>query len=276
MAPVKFDDISKTSNEVLSDDFQTSGFQLKAKQKTSLDGAVVTTAVDLFPPKDSCMTPAKLTWKLPKPLGFSAFCIDKLEMDKGGKYKLESSSDKVYPGLKVECKSDLVDVSKIVAGCTYTGLKDTQIKLETKAMKPQDFTCEVTRTVGIATCGIKCGMASLTSPDLGVRVASGPFFGSLYAKEKFGTYVAHCYYKASNELKCAATVECGGKKSGNFSVGGSYEIKKGTTLKAKVLQDQSLHCSVKHALSKGFTVIAGGKYDVKKGDYTYGLQLSIE
>jgi len=134
----------------------------------------------------------------------------------------------------------------------------------------------VTRTVGIATCGIKCGMASLTSPDIGVRFEKGALFGSLYAKEKFGAYTAHCFYKVTNELKCAATVDMGGKKSGNFSVGASYEIKKGTTLKAKVLQDQSVHCSLKHAISKGFTCIAGGKYDIKKGSYTYGLQLSIE
>jgi len=272
MGPVKFDDISKTSNEVLSDDYQTNGFQFKAKQKTSLHGAVITSAVDLFPPKDSCATPAKLTWKLPKPLGFSYFAIDKLEMDKAGKYKLEVASDKVYPGLKVECKSDLADINKASAGCTYTGLKDTQIKFEAKT---QDFICEVTRTVGIATCGIKCGMASL-SPDVGARFLSGPFFGSIYAKEKFSSFTAHCYYKVSNELKCAATVDLGGKKSGNFSVGVGYEVMKGTSLKAKVQQDQSLHCSVKHAVAKGFTMIAGAKYDVQKGDYTYGLQLSIE
>jgi len=276
MAPVKFDDISKTSNEVLSDDYQTSGFQLKTKQKTSFDGAVITSAVDLCPAKDSCATPAKLTWKLPKPLGFSYFAIDKLEMDKAGKYKLEASTDKVYSGLKVECKSDLADLSKIVAGCTYTGLKDTQIKLETKATNPQDFTCEVTRTVGIATCGIKCGMASITAPDVGARFLSGPFFGSIYAKEKFSAYTAHCYYKVSKDLKCAATFDYGGKKSGNFSVGIGYDVMKGTSIKAKVQQDQSLHCSVKHAVAKGFSMIAGGKYDTKKGDYTYGLQLSIE
>merc|ERR1712039_571506 len=122
-----------------------SGFQFKAKQKTSLQGALVTSQVDLFPPKDTCMTPAKLTWKLPKPFGLSYFVVDKLEMDKGGKYKLEMSSDKAYPGLKLECKSDLVDTSKLVACCTYTGLKDTQFKLETKVTNPQDFTFEFTR-----------------------------------------------------------------------------------------------------------------------------------
>jgi len=36
MAPVKFDDISKTAAEVLNDDFKTSGYEFKAKQKNKL------------------------------------------------------------------------------------------------------------------------------------------------------------------------------------------------------------------------------------------------
>ena len=38
----------------------------------------------------------------------------------------------------------------------------------------------------------------------------------------------------------------------------------------------SLSAQVKHEVSKGFTLIGGGKYDTKKGDYTYGLQVSVE
>ena len=54
---MKFDDLEKTSKEVLSDDYQTSGFQFKAKQKTSWQGSVVTTAVDLVPDsKDGVVT----------------------------------------------------------------------------------------------------------------------------------------------------------------------------------------------------------------------------
>merc|ERR1712039_440448 len=186
------------------------------------------------------------------------------------------STDKVYPGLKIECKSDLVDVSKLAACCTYTGLKDTQLKLELSPMNPKDFTFEATRVVGPATCGAKCKMDTLTCPDLGFRFLKGPYFASLLCKEKFGTYTAHCFYKVSNDIKCAATVDYGGKKSGNFSLGGSYQAMAGTVLKAKVAQDQTIHCSLKHTLSKGMTCTAGAKYDVKKGDYTYGFQLSIE
>uniref|UniRef100_A0A7S2MLJ8 Uncharacterized protein n=1 Tax=Alexandrium andersonii TaxID=327968 RepID=A0A7S2MLJ8_9DINO len=273
MAPVKFDDISKTANEVISDDFQTSGYQFKAKQKTNFDGAVLTSTVDLAP-KDACMTPAKLTFKLPSPLGIGFVCIDKLEMDKAGKYKLEASSDKAYPGLKLECKSDLVDTSKVSAGFTYTGMADTLVKFETKPAKPQDFTVEVTRAAGIATFGCKAGMANISCPDLGVRLLSGNFFCSLYAKEKISAFTAHCFYKATPELKVAASCDCGKKKA--FTLGLAYDVMKGTKLKVKVQQDQSVSCSVKHDVAKGFTILAGARYDTKKQDYTTGLQLSIE
>mmetsp|Transcript_174 Transcript_174/g.398 ORF Transcript_174/g.398 Transcript_174/m.398 type:complete len:277 (-) Transcript_174:85-915(-) len=276
MAPVKFDDIHKVANEVLSDDYQTSGFQFKSKQKTNWDGAVVSSQVDLFPAKESVQTPAKLSWKLPTPLGLSGFAVDKLEMDKAGKFKLEASSDKVYPALKVECKSDLADLSKVTAGCTYTGIKDTFVKLETKPMKPQDTVCEVTRAVGIATCGVKFDKDNISKPDLGLRLQQGPFFCSLLAKGKLSTVTAHGFYKASSELKCAATCDLLGKKQGAFTCGLAYDVMKGTKLKAKLNNDMAVSFSVKHELRKGFTVLCGGMVDTKKGSHTYGVQLSIE
>eukprot|EP00933_Yihiella_yeosuensis_P035379 TRINITY_DN288_c0_g2_i1.p1 TRINITY_DN288_c0_g2~~TRINITY_DN288_c0_g2_i1.p1 ORF type:complete len:276 (+),score=86.03 TRINITY_DN288_c0_g2_i1:76-903(+) len=275
MAPVKFDDIPKTSNEVLNDDYFPAGYQLKAKQKTSFNGAVFSSQVDLFPKGgDKIVTPSKLTWKFPTPLGCTAFCIDKLEVDKSGGLKLEASSDKAYPKLKLECKSDLADINKIVGGLTYTGLADTQLKLETKPTNPQDFTCEVTRAQGPATLGLK--YAASTGPDVGVRFTQGPFFASVLAKGAGSSFVANGFYKASDNLKCACTYTALGKQNGNFAVGVAYDVKKGTTIKAKVQQDQSVTVNVKHALAKGFTVVGGGKYDTAKGSFGYGVQLSVE
>lgn len=276
MAPVKFDDLSKTANEVLADDYQTSGFQFKAKQKTSWDGAVLTSTVDLFPPKDSTATPAKLSWKLPKPLGCTAVSVDKLELDKAGKLKLEASSTNSFGGVKLEAKSDL-SVSGTVAGFTYTGLPETQVKLETKLVNPQDFALEVTRTVcPPATVGIKFGNKNLIRPDVGVRVTKGAFFASLLAKEQLSAFTAHGYHKACCGVRTAASYQYGGKGNGQFSLGLAWDVVKGTQVKAKVQQDNSVSLSVKHELSKGFTVLAGGKYDAKGGNHTYGFQLSIE
>jgi hypothetical protein len=277
MAPAKFDDFPKVAADMLNDDYQTSGYKLKAKQKTNFDGAVITTDVELFPDKADTMTPAKLTWKLPSPFGLGVVVVDKLEVDKAGKMKLEMSSDKAYPGLKVDAKSDLVDVSKISAGATFTGVKDTQIKFETIAMNPADFSCEATRSQGPGlTFGLKCTAATLTAPDLGVRYQQGPLFCSLLAKETFSVYTAHLHYKASEDLKLAATYEHGGKKNGAFTAGLLYQAAKGTAVKSKFQHDGSIHLGVKREMSKGFNVLCGCKIDTKASQHTYGLQLSIE
>mmetsp|Transcript_28916 Transcript_28916/g.86020 ORF Transcript_28916/g.86020 Transcript_28916/m.86020 type:complete len:196 (-) Transcript_28916:242-829(-) len=195
-------------------------------------------------------------------------------MDKAGKFKLETSTDKAYPGLKLECKSDLASTSKVSAGFAYTGMADTLVKCETKVTKPEDFSLEVTRAAGIATFGVKAGMQNISCPDLGVRLLSGPYFCSLYAKERMSAFTAHLFYRATPELKIACSGDYG-KKTG-FTFGLAYDVVKGTKLKVKVQQDESISCSVKHDVAKGFTVLAGGRYDPKKQAYSTGLQLSIE
>lgn len=275
MAPVKFDEIPKTASEVLGDDYQEKGFSLKTKQKTSFDGAIFSGAFDIGPTKEGIYTPAKLTWKFPKPFGKDFVCIDKLEMDKAGKMKLEVSTDKIAKGLKVVAGSDLVDKTKITASCTYAGIKDTHFKLDTKAMKPQDFVFEVTQAQGPATFGVKCTAATLMKPDVGFRLTHGDFFCSLLAKEKFSVFTAHTCYTPSPPLKLAGTYTYGGKANGAFTFGLAYAVMKGLKVKAKASQDKAVSASVKYDVSKGFTLLGGGKYDAK-GAYTYGLQLSIE
>jgi len=273
--PVKFDDIPKVASSLLNDDYQTSGHVFKAKQKTSYEGAVLSTQVDFFGDKGGVATPAKLTWKLPSPFGLKGVSVDKLEMDKGGKFKLEASADKLYDGLKVECKSDLANVDKIAVGCTYTGIKNAQIKLDcAKVGSPGDLASEVTYAQGDVTCGMKFTSAVLSGglPDFGVRFQQGPAFCSLLAKEKFGVFSAHAHYKVNQDVQCAATYQHGGKGSGNFTVGASYQ----GLYKVKFAQDQTLSCSAKYTLSKGFTLLGGVSYNVPKGSPSYGLQVSIE
>jgi len=270
--PVKFDDVPKVATELLKDDYHTSGFVLKTKQKTSYGGTVLSSQVDLF--AGECATPAKLTLKWPTPFGMKQAFIDKLELDKAGKFKLEGTSSEVHPGLKLEVKSDLKDINKITTGFTYTGLKNAQVKFECKALDPQDFTGEATYTKDIATFGVKLNSSILSgaAPDFGVRLLSGPFFGALLATEKFKTYNASAFYKVNADVKCAATYQHGGKASGAFTVGLGY---KGIG-KVKVDQNQTVSCSVKHSPSKGFTLLTGASYNAKKGATNYGLQLSIE
>lgn len=273
--PAKFDDIIKVSKEVLDDDYKTAGYQFKAKQKTSFDGAVISTDVDLWG-KDSVVTPAKLTWKLPKPFGYNFVSVDKLELDKSGNLKLEAISDKVYPGLKVKCTSDLKDTAKITAGATYTGLKDTQVIVDAKVVDPGALTCEITHTQGMATVGLKVSGGNFQAPDVALGLTSGPLFMGVMAKEKFGAFTVAAHYKASPELRCAANYNYGGKANGNCALGATYTGLKDLTLKAKIQQDTSLSFSLKNTSIKGFAPMCGVKWDAKTSKMSFGLQLSIE
>jgi len=268
---IKFDDLSKVATSVHKDDYHTSGLQLKTKLGTSFQNIALNTQVDLFSGKDA--TPSKLTWKWPKPLGFKKVFIDKLEVDKAGKLKLEASSSDVYPGLMLELKSDLADVNKVVTGFTYTDYKDTQVKFECKATNPKDFTCETTYAKDKATVGVKFNSSILKggAPDVGVRFLSGPFFCSLYATAAFKAYNASVFYKPGDALKCAATYQHGGKDNGNYTLGVAY---KGNA-KVKIDQSQTFSCSYKHAVSKGFTFLGSLSYNIQKSDTKMGLQMSI-
>merc|ERR1712194_840694 len=236
--------------------YQTSGYVFKAKQATSFNGAVLSTQVDLL--NAGCATPAKLTWKYPKPFKLEGVTIDKLEMDKAGKFKLEASHNNVYPGLKVECKSDLEDINKVQVLTTYTGLKDAQIKVDCPVTKPQNFNAEATLSKGKVTCGLKTSSAILAGalPDVGLRFQDGALFCSVLAKEQLKTVSAHAFYKVNPDVNCAATYR------------GLYKV--------KFAQDQSVSCSYKHSFAKGFTVLSGLSYNVAKGSHSYGVQLSVE
>mmetsp|Transcript_38195 Transcript_38195/g.89626 ORF Transcript_38195/g.89626 Transcript_38195/m.89626 type:complete len:276 (-) Transcript_38195:79-906(-) len=275
MPPVKFDDIPKTAAEVLNDDYTVSGYAFKAKQKTSFDGAVITTSVDLFG-KDA-PTPAKLSWKFPKPLGVAGLCIDKLEMDKGGKFKLEASADKALhkiPDLKIEAKSDLVDPSKIVTGLTFTGVKNAQLKVETKPASAKDVVAELTYSVcSPFTVGVKYNAGAC---DIGCRMMQGPLFGSILATGNMKIFTGHLFYKVNDKMKFACSGIYGGKADGTVTLGAAYDIAAATKAKAKVSRDGVVCCSLKHDIAKGVTALLGGKYNTVKGDYSYGVSLSIE
>eukprot|EP00927_Polykrikos_kofoidii_P076693 TRINITY_DN7373_c0_g1_i6.p1 TRINITY_DN7373_c0_g1~~TRINITY_DN7373_c0_g1_i6.p1 ORF type:complete len:291 (-),score=46.49 TRINITY_DN7373_c0_g1_i6:21-857(-) len=277
MAPVKFDDIPEPASSVLGDDFHVSGYQFKSKQRTTYQKIEVTAVVDiLHSSAQKTKTPAKLTWKIPCPLGISFFNVDKLEMDKAGNVKIEASSDKLCAGLKIKVKSDIVHPSGATVGCTYTGIENTRVQLGAKAVNPQDFSVELTRKVGdAATVGIKCRSSSLTKPDVGMRfVPRRGFVASLLAKEKFSAFTAHVHYRVNSDVQIAGKYQMGGKGSGSFSAGATYVPVAGTTLKAKIQHDKTVNISAKYVLAKGFTLLSGAKLDTQ-GKHTCGFQLSV-
>merc|ERR1712238_342522 len=193
---------------------------------------------------DKCSTPSKLTLAMPKPFGFSWFAVNKLEMDKGGKFKLEATKNLAAQGVKVEVKSDLADINKVIVSKTYTGIKDLQLKHECKLTNPKDFTSEATYARGNATCGIKFNNSVLKGglPDFGARFLCGPYFCSLLATKGISTFDFAASYKATPDVTVAVSGQAGAKGIGNASVGAVYK----GMYKAKASLDGSACVSAKH------------------------------
>jgi len=282
--PGKFDDISKTASSVLGDDFQTSGYQFSAKQKTALDGAVSTTTVDLWG-KDTIKAIGKMSWKFPKVLGKPGFSIDKLELDKAGKCKVECSMNKdlhTIDKLSITTATEHDKVGATKLGLTYTGVQDMQFKVEAKPMdfKVDDITGETLAKFGPAVVGLK--FQGLKVPAFGASFTHGDIFTSILAKEQFSEFTTHGFYNVSDNLKMGCSYQLGGKKNGTFCLGIDTSAVKGVTLKAKIEANASdpsaatLSASTKKEIVKGMTVIAGGSYALNGKSQSVGMKLSIE
>jgi len=272
--PAKFDDIAKTASSVLGDDFQCKDFQLKTKQKTNFQGATSEIVVDLFKPSN----PTKLSFKLPKPLAmFDGFAIDKLDLDKDGKINVETSASKALhtiDGLKIEVKTDLTKEVKYAS--TFTGVADTVLKFETKHSAPTDFTAEVLHCHGPAILGVKFqGMTNLC-PNTGASFQFGDMFAAIVAKNTFSEFTGHAFYKATDDIKVAASYQQGGKTNGAWAVGGAYAIRKDLSAKAKVESNNTVSVAVKTDLAKGLSLLAGVNSGFDGSGMKYGAKLNIE
>lgn len=276
--PCKFGDLSKKAADVLNEDHQTKGYAVSNKQKTGWDGAVVTSAVDLFSGKGDVTSAGKVTFKFPKPLGLSGVSIDKFEIDKKGAMKVEATLGAdvhKVKDLKLELKTDLKELESVSKGFTFTGVKDTQFKGEFKPLNPKKFSAEVTRTVAeVATVGVKFGGSG--APDVGVNVTKGPVFAAVTAAEGFKTFNISGSYTVNDKITAAATFQQGGKTSGAWTAGGAFALQKGTSIKSKIDNQQVASVSLKHEISKGVSILAGVSYDVKKGSSSHGFKISVE
>jgi len=219
MAPPKFDDLCKPAKDVLTDDYQEAGYAFKAKAKTNFEGlgnfmgdadgksgGTLTTAIDFDASNTSGgATPAKLTWKLPKPLGFAGIAFDKLEMDKKGGIKLEASIDKSLhkiPDVKIECKSGLDSLASLVVGANYTGVAEALIKAESNAAGK--YNAELAYAIG-GGASLSLKSTPESAADVGARYVNGPLTCSATSGAKFSAFTFHGFYKVSDDLKVAAT-----------------------------------------------------------------------
>jgi len=276
--PAKFDDVAKSASSVLGDDFQCSGFQLKAKQATNFGGATSDITVD-YDGKADTKTPAKMSFKFPKPVPMlEGLAIDKFELDKKGVMKVESSLSKALhgvDGLKIEVKTDFG--AKTTYGSVFTGYKDAMVKFETSHSAPTDFTVECLHARGSAVVGAQLKGTKNLCPSVAASYQHGDIFASVVAKEKFSEFTAHALYSLNaNNAKLVATYQHGGKTSGSWTVGGSAGgLPMDMSAKAKF--DGSLvSMTVKKDLAKGTKLFCGLGYNLGDGNMTTGAKLSIE
>lgn len=280
--PAKFDDLTKPGTKVLNDDYQAKGFQFTSKNKTGWDGATVTTSADIF--DKGGITGAKITWKLPSPLGLKGISIDKLEMDKGGATKAEAVLDKsfhkIHPDLKLEFKTAFADLNGLSSGMTFTGIKDTLVKAEFKPMavgKVKDsLVVEMTRDFsGGTSAGLRLKGCSPPKPELAVCGAGGPCFMAFTASDMFKSFGVFYLHKLKDHLTIVTAFQRGTKKDDGISAAVAYKVRPETTFKAKLQQDMSVSASINHQLCKGFTVLAGGKLGGEE-KFGFGMKVSVE
>jgi hypothetical protein len=277
--PAKFDDICKTAKSVLDDDYKSKGYTCEAKFKTQLDGAILTSTVD-FESKGDVLTPAKLSWKFPKPFGIVGFAIDKFEFDKKGAMKLETSVKKdihKIDGLVVDCKTDLNvsgSVSPPTVGLAYTGIKDAFLKFEAKPTKIMDFKAECLYGVGAIAIGAQFAGTDVSKANVGCNYTKGDFFASVFAKRKFTEFTGHVYYKPMSTVLLAAT--CNYAKEPTFSFGAQCSPTKEIVAKAKVDNKMEAQGTCKIEVCKGMKATLGGLYKMKSGDMSFGAKLVIE
>jgi hypothetical protein len=308
--PPKFGDLSKSAADHLSDDFtgpDANVSSFKSKLKTNFeglqsfrgeagkDGATLTSAVN-FDWGGKVATPAKLTWKFPKPLGIAGIAFDKLEMDKSGKQKLEAALDMdalaKVSGLNCNINTDLNfgNLGGTSFAATYKGISNAQIKCEVNADKlvkaafteAGAYSAEATYSAGGgATVGVKHSPASTL--DVGVQYVTGPATFSALVQENFSAKTFHCFYKLNNDMNLGAVYNLGGKKNdGQWGAGLRWNVCDGTVFKGKVTgkagSNMILSTAIKQTLAKGVTMTAGTNVPLDSPDkaMTWGLAFSVE
>jgi hypothetical protein len=102
----------------------------------------------------------------------------------------------------------------------------------------------------------------------------GPLFTSLIVSDNFSTFKAGLSYKCCPPFT-GAIVGSSAKGKVSATVGCNWAADADTTLKVKASMDQTVSCSVKRNLAKGFSVLVGGSTNAKM-NMTFGVSLSVE
>jgi len=278
MAALRFDAFGHDASEVLNVGYAQSGYVLQTKKSTRWGGSIVETQVSCFDGTKKCATPATLSWRLPKPFGFSFVDIDKLELDRAGKCKLDASFANAcgVPGLKVDVRFPVEDLSKAAIGCTYANLRPFLFRLDCPARSPGSFRGEVTCA---PVRGAHLG-AKFTSeggiPDLALRLSSGRLAIILGARVSQGALGTSAFLRVSPHFRYAASLGFSATHGLSSTTLGMVYKNVYRVKVAHSTREVDIAGSVLFPVSKGISLLGGVRYGVKQGHLSWGLALKLE
>lgn len=299
--PGKFDDIPKTAKGAYDDDINCDKSEIKTKTKGLFGDIAAESTVTLK--KADVATPAKLSFKIPKPFQFlDGFAVDKLEIAADGKTKVEFGLDgkKFFDvdKLKVSIASNgtvgdwsgVANLKESTISGTFTGVQDTSVKVSVKPQQPKEsLAVEALRAIPMIPGGVLGVSWSLGAkgtglcPSMAISCQHGDIFAASTFKNKFSEATLFASYKVTDDINVAAMVDAGMEK-GLSKYGVCVPFRAGKDVTAKIKFESTTGSkatseaivALKAALAKGTTLQLGAKIDVATQAPSFGVNVSIE
>ena len=266
---MKFNDISKPSKDLLSDDY-TNSMTLKCKGKAGPIGVTIETE------RSAAGT---LSSKVGGKFAYAGLNFDKLQAKADGSNVLETSLVPMA-GCKMTFKANKgadLGVEYTAGSVTTTGSLDVlnMSKLSTS-------TC-----IGVAP-GINVGgdlsynisgdKAGLSSYNIGASYATGPLFASVTSASKLSQFNVGVLYKVNSDLSLASSTTHSSAKTCNvLAIGGSYSgLANVGTIKAKVGSNGITSACVVREVAPKVNLTASGS--ISGADFStlkYGIGITM-
>jgi voltage-dependent anion channel protein 2 len=260
---MKFSDISKPSNDLLSDDY-TSSITLKAKGKAGPIGVTIETERSAT---------GTLSSKVGGKFTYAGLSFDKVQAKADGSNVLETS---LVPckGCKMTFKANKgadLGLEYVAGATTTTGSLDVlnMSKLSTSTCIGVGHGINVGGDLSYNISGDKAGLSSY---NIGASYATGPLFASVTSASKFSQFNVGVLYKVNGDLSLASS-----KTGDALAIGGAYSgLGSGGTIKAKVGSNGvTSACYIKEVAPKVNLTASGSISGADFSTFKYGLGISM-
>lgn len=266
---MKFGDISKPSNDLLSDDY-TSSVVLKCKSKAGPIGVTIETE------RSAAGT---LSSKVGGKFSYAGLNFDKLQAKADGSNVLETSLTPCA-GCKMTFKAN----KGADLGLEYTkGKITTTGSLDVLNMSKVSTSTCISVAPGINVGGdlsynISGDKGGLSSYNVGASYATGPLFASVTSASKFTQFNVGVLYKVNSDLSLASsTTHSSGKRCDVLAIGGAYTgLGSVGTIKAKVGSNGvTSACLIKEVAPKVNLTASGSISGADLSTFKYGIGITM-